>query len=171
MDLKKIIKQIIKEEFNNNDTLLNKLLDKINKEGKSALTTDEHEYLKQYNNNNIDKALENWLLDDSEDTINPNTNEKLMFNEFDFDEEVFYIKSKLKRIIKNHFGNPTFSPGADFDGYAWKTKYKNVYLFLGDDNLYLIKRLYNEDGDVEDNDILETIISGKDFYKAVKKLK
>ena len=80
--------------INESKSLEDKIYDKIKKKGQSSLTPDEKKYLKQLTNKEVDYELENWLMDDDEDTFDENGN-KLKFDEFDFDEDVLLNPKKL----------------------------------------------------------------------------
>lgn len=62
---RKFIKTKLSEWLNENESLLNKILDKISYHGITSLSKDEIEYLNQYSLGNIDKKLEKSLSVDS----------------------------------------------------------------------------------------------------------
>jgi hypothetical protein len=172
--LRKYIRRIIKESFNNNEVLINKILDKINKSGIHSLTYDERNYLNQFNNNNIDKNLEKWLLSDNDETFNYN-NEKILYDLFEDDEDLFYNREKLIRVIIKHLNKKPFTNNADWGGaYVWSVDSEDDFLgkfiFLGDDELLFLKRELNEDEEYED-EIIEYITSPKELYMVLMNLK
>jgi hypothetical protein len=95
MNLRKIIKNSIKKYLTENINYIDVLLDKINKSGKESLSADENLYLKQYNNQNIDRNLEKWIFSNDELTFDDNDN-KLLYDEFEDDEDIFYNENKLE---------------------------------------------------------------------------
>lgn len=147
---------------------INELLDKINKDGIQSLTYDERTYLNQYNNNNIDTELEKWLFSDKEETFDSNS-EKLLFDIFEEDEDILYNYDKLKRVITKHIGKKPFTNNADWGGaYVWNINstdnYTGTFLYLGDDELVVIKRELENDDEYID-DIKENITDSKGLYK------
>ncbi len=155
--------------------LVDIILDKINKEGKFSLSYDERTYLDQYSNNKVDKGLEQWLLNDEEETFYDD--KKTLYNEFEDDEDLFNNREKLIRIISNSLNKKYFTNSADWGGgYAWNIKtndnFLGTFLYLSNDNdeLFLLKRtLINED---EYNDeILQNIQTSRDLYKVLRKIK
>jgi len=158
--------------LNENKSLIDSILDKINKSGMSSLTSDERNYLKQIKNNNVDKGLEKWLLDDDDNTFDDSGN-KLQYDEFNYDEYLFNNKSKLKRIIKNFLGEP-FTNNADWGGYlVWpigNNKFEGLFLIIDDDSdsVELIERkLVDED---YYDDIINSAANGEEFYNIIMKV-
>ena len=107
MELRKFIATIIREHLNEQRLILkesinnvNQILDKISKHGQLSLTRDERIYLNQYNNKNINKDLEKWIFSDDENTFDSN-GDKLLFDEFTDDEDIFYNYEKLIEDINN----------------------------------------------------------------------
>jgi hypothetical protein len=154
-----------------NKSLVDSLLDKINRSGKSSLSSDEKMYLNQHSNDEVDKGLEKWLLSDDEDTFDDEGN-KLQYDEFEFDENILVNKSKLKRII-NKFLGKSFTNNADWGGYlVWPigdNNFEGLFLVLGDDSVELLKRKLIDD-EYED-DIIMSAINGREFYKIIMKIK
>jgi len=170
-ELKHIIKDLIKENLKYNITenisLIDKILDKLNRDGEQNLSYDEKKYLKQYSEDNIDKELENWLLDSE--------NENIQYDEFEYDEDVLQNKNKLKRIITKHLDKKPFSNNSDWGGgLVWGLKTINnltgVFFYLGDNELVVLKRTINEDEEYED-EIIEYITNGKQLYLSLIKYK
>jgi len=161
--------KILIENINNID----QLLDKINKHGQKSLTQDEKLYLNQYNNNNIDKDLEKWIFSDGRNTFDSRGN-KLLFDEFEDDEDILYNYEKLKRVISKHLNKKPFTNNADWgSAYVWNTQTNNnfvgTFLYLGDDELVVIKRTLVDDeyDDVE----LKNITNSKELYTFLLTLK
>lgn len=152
-------------------SLVNSLLDKINRSGKSELTSDELKYLNQYSNDNVDKDLEKWLLSKEDNTFDDEGN-KLQYDEFDDYENIFINKNKLKRIIKKFLGKP-FTNNADWGGYlVWPisdNRFEGLFLLLSDDSVELLERELIDD-EYDDN-ILMSAENGKEFYKIIMKIK
>ena len=161
--------QILKENINNVDTIL----DKITKNGQQSLTHDERTYLKQYNNNNINSDLEKWLFSEDDTTFDLDGN-KLLFDEFDDDEDILYNHNKLKRIISKHLNKKPFTNNSDWgSGYVWDIKsddnFIGTFLYLGDDELVLLKRTLRVD-EYEDN-IIKNITNSRELYRVFVSLK
>lgn len=157
-----------------NKSLVDSILDKINRDGISSLTSDEKNYLKQLKNDEVDKGLEKWLLDDSDNTFDDEGN-KLQYDEFDDDEYLFNNKGKLKRIITNFLGEP-FTNNSDWSGYlVWAigdNELEGLFLIINNDDetVELIDRKVIDDDDYDD-DILMSAINGRQFYKIIMKIK
>lgn len=155
-----------------NMDLVNLLLDKINQSGMSSLTYDERKYLSQLNNNEVDNELEQWLLNDDEDTFDEDGN-KLKYDEFDFEEDILTNESKLIRIINKFLDKKPFRNNADWGGnLVWPisgNKFEGLFLYLGDDSLELLKRELIDDDYYDD--ILMSAINGRQFYKLLMKIK
>jgi len=171
--LRKYIRNIITESFNN-EILVNQILDKINKSGIHSLTYDEKNYLNQSNNNNIDKDLENWLLSDEDETFNYN-GEKLLYDSFEDDDDLFYNTNKLIRLINKHLNKKPFTNNSDWGGaYVWNVdstdSFVGTFIFLDDSELLLLKRELNDDEEYED-EVIKEITSPKEFYKVLMNLK
>jgi hypothetical protein len=155
-----------------NKSLVDSILDKINRDGISSLTSDEKNYLKQLKNDEVDKGLEKWLLDDSDNTFDDEGN-KLQYDEFDDDEYLFNNKGKLKRIITNFLGEP-FTNNSDWGGYfVWAigdNELEGLFLIINNDDetVELIDRKVIDD---YDDDILMSAINGRQFYKIIMKIK
>jgi len=161
--------QILKENVNNVD----QILDKINKKGQRSLTFDERQYLKQYNNKNIDSNLEKWLFSNDENTFDIN-DKKLLFDEFEDDEDIFYNQNKLKRIISKHLNKLPFVNNADWGGdYVWNIKSDNnfigTFLCLGDDDLIVLERTLA--GDEYSDKVIKNITNSKELYNFFLSLK
>jgi hypothetical protein len=170
MKLRKLIETTIKEFLNENKENVDLLLDKINMHGKQSLTFDERTYLKQFNDNNINPELEEWIFSDDESTFDL-AEHKLLFDEFEEDDDIFYNKSKLKRVITKHLGKKPFTNNADWNGgYAWNLKtnenFTGTFLYLGDDELIVIVREIDVDGSIIENDeeIIDDITNSRELY-------
>jgi hypothetical protein len=66
--------------------------------GAGSLTPDEKTYLEQYSDGDINPDLEEWLFSDDDNTFDVNGN-KLSFDEFEEDEDIFQNTSKLKELL------------------------------------------------------------------------
>lgn len=147
--------------------LVNKILDKINRVGLSNLSFDERTYLNQFNENSIHPNLENWLNSNKDYTFDDNEN-KLLYDEFEEDEDIFYNHDKLKRVIskvlnKKPFTNNADWGGADVWGITTNDNFTGLFIYFGEDNdLVLLKRSFNEEEDYE-NEIIETITNSKEL--------
>jgi hypothetical protein len=148
-------------------SLVDKILDKINKVGLNNLSFDERTYLSQYNKNSINPNLENWLYSKQECTFDDNEN-KLLYDEFEEDEDIFYNHDKLKRVISKVLNKQSFTNNADWGGAdVWGVKsndnFTGLFIYLGEgDDLILLKRSLNEDEDYE-NEVLVTITNNKEL--------
>ena len=167
MKLRKLIETTIKDFVNENEENVNKILDKVSQDGKESLTPDEKTYLEQYSDNDIDSDLEEWLFSDNDNTFDLNGN-KLLFDEFDEDDDIFYNTSKLKRIISNHLDKKPFTNNADWGGgYVWNLKkdddFTGTFLYLGDDELVVLKRRLV--GDEYNDEELKYITNSRELYK------
>jgi len=167
MKLRKLIETTIKDFLNENEENVNKILDKVNQNGRESLTPDEKTYLEQYSDNDIDPDLEEWLFSDNDNTFDSNGN-KLLFDEFEDGDDIFYNTSKLKRVISNHLNKKPFTNDADWGGgYVWNLKkdddFTGTFLYLGDDELVVLKRRLFGD---EYNDVeLKYITNSRELYK------
>jgi hypothetical protein len=167
MKLRKLIEATIKDFVNENEENVNKLLDKVNQNGRESLTPDEKTYLEQYSDGDINPDLEEWLFSDDDNTFDLNGN-KLLFDEFDEDDDIFYNTSKLKRIISNHLDKKPFTNNADWGGgYVWNLKkdddFTGTFLYLGDDELVVLKRRLV--GDEYNDEELKYITNSRELYK------
>jgi hypothetical protein len=156
-------------------SLIDKVLDRINKVGINNLSFDEKRYLEQYNSNTIEPKLESWLITTEDLTFNENE-DKLLFDEFENDEDIFYNYNKLKRVISKVLNKKSFSNNADWGGAdVWGVNSDDgitgLFIYLGDDNdLVLLKRSLNQEEDYED-EVLETITNNKDLNNIFLKIK
>lgn len=147
--------------------LVNKILDKINRVGLCNLSFDERTYLNQFNENSINPNLENWLNSNKDYTFDDNEN-KLLYDEFEEDEDIFYNHDKLKRVISKILNKQSFTNNADWGGAdVWGIKtndnFTGLFIYFGEDNdLLLLKRSLNEEEDYE-NEIIETITNYKEL--------
>jgi hypothetical protein len=175
MGLRKFIATTILEYFNEqqilneNLHLIDNILDKINKMGKHSLSYDEKVYLKQYRDNNINLDLEKWLLSNDDYTFDNNGN-KLLYDEFEDEEDIFYNYDKLKRVISKHLMKKPFTNNADWGGgYVWNVNsdnnFEGLFLYLGDDDLVLLKREVVDD-EYQDETI-KTITNKREFYNVL----
>jgi hypothetical protein len=155
------------------NSLTNKILDKINKVGLINLSYDERIYLKQLDRNAINPELENWLNSDEWYTYDNNGN-KLLFDEFEENEDIFNNYVKLKRVIskilnKKPFTNNADWGGADVWGLRTNDNFTGLFIYLGeDDNLLLLKININKDEDYE-NDIKEIITDNNELNQLLIK--
>lgn len=175
MSLRKFIATNIPEYLDNQKMLnenvnnINTILDKINKHGQRNLTYDERTYLKQYNDNDIDPGLEKWLFSNDEDTFDINGN-KLLYDTFEEDEDILYNQDKLKRVITKHLNKKPFTNNADWaGGYVWNIEsdsdFTGTFLYLGDDELVLLKRTL--DGDEYKDEEIKDITTTNELYKVI----
>lgn len=167
MKLRKLIETKIKDFVNENEDNINKILDKFNIDGQQSLTPDEKTYLKQYSDNNVNPELEEWLFSDDDNTFDLDGN-KLLFDEFDEDDDIFYNTSKLMRVISKHLNKKPFTNDADWGGgYVWNLKnnddFTGTFLYLGDDELVVIKRRLT--GDEYDDEEIKYITNSRELYK------
>jgi hypothetical protein len=167
MKLRKLIEVTIKDFVNENEENVNKILDKVNQNGRESLTPDEKTYLEQYSDNDIDSDLEEWLFSDDDNTFDENGN-KLLFDEFEEDEDIFQNTSKLKRVISNHLDKKPFTNNADWGGgYVWNLKtndnFTGTFLYLDDDELVVIKRRLVDDEYYDQE--LKSITNSRELYK------
>lgn len=158
----------------NEYSLVDNILDRINKSGTQALNPDEKKYLQQYNLSKIDRGLENWLLSDDEETFDDYGN-KLLYDEFKEDEDIFYNYDKLKRIITKHLNKHPFTNNADWGGaYVWNIKsnsdFIGIFIYLGDDELVLLERNLDEQERYSDRVIAE-INNPRELYKIFLNIK
>lgn len=172
MKLRKIISIAIKDFINENRENVDQLLDKINKDGKQSLTYDERTYLEQFSDNNIDPGLEEWIFGDDDMTYDADGN-KLFYDEYTSDEDIFGNDEKLKRVISKHLDKDPFTNNADWGGgYVWRLKGKDnfvgTFLYLGDDELVVIKRTL--DGDRYDDEVIKYIDDSRELYNFIRKL-
>lgn len=170
----KFIKTTLLEYINENVDNVNLLLDKINKSGIQSLTYDEKRYLDQYNKNQIDSELEDWLFTDDDDDTFDLYGSKLLFDEFEEDEDIFYNEKKLKRVINKHLNKKPFTNNADWGGgYVWAidstSNYEGTFLYLGDEELLLLNRAINNDEDYED-EVIKNINNSKQLYRFFNKI-
>ena len=179
MELRKFIQTTIREYLNEQQMLteninnVDQILDKINKHGQRNLTPDERTYLNQYNNNSINKDLEKWIFSDDENTFDSDGN-KLLFDEFTDDEDILYNHEKLKRVITKHLNKKPFTNNADWGGgYIWNIKkvdnFVGIFLYLGDDELVVIKRTLI--GDEYDDEEIKNITNSIELYNFLLSLK
>lgn len=167
MKLRKLIEATIKDFVNENEENVNKILDKVNQNGRESLTPDEKTYLEQYSDGDINPDLEEWLFSDDDNTFDANGN-KLLFDEFEEDEDIFQNTSKLKRVISNHLDKNPFTNNADWGGgYVWNLKkdddFTGTFLYLGDDELVVIKRRLVDDEYYDQE--LKSITNSRELYK------
>jgi hypothetical protein len=171
MRIIKTIKEFINSPVNENVALVNSILDKINKSGKSSLSHDELTYLDQFSTGKINRELEKWLMSKDDETYDY-YGKKLLFDEFEEGEDLLYNTDKLIRIINRHLGKKPFSNNADWGGAkVWNlegdSNYHGLFLVLGDDELVIIKR--DLIGDEYSDDLVSTIETHMDLYKTIGK--
>jgi hypothetical protein len=148
---------------------VDQILDKVTKLGLFNLSFDERTYLSQYNDNSINPNLENWLYSKKDCTFDNNEN-KLLYDEFEEDEDIFYNHDKLKRVISKVLNKKPFTNNADWGGaYVWGLKtddnFTGLFIYLGEDNdLILLKRSLNEEDHYE-NEVIKTISNNKELNK------
>ena len=169
------LKEYLKEQNNINENINNidHILDKVNKEGKFSLTYDERTYLKQYSNNNINTELEKWLFSEDDETFDLRGN-KLLFDEFEPDEDILYNHDKLKRVISNSLDKSSFTNNSDWGGgHVWNINsddnFIGTFLFLGDDELVVLKRTLV--GDEYKDETLKDITNTRELYSCLLSLK
>ncbi len=156
------------------EKLVDKILDKINRLGVSNLSLDERIYLKQYNENEIDSNLESWLNSEEDHTYD-NDEKKLLYDEFEDDEDIFYNYEKLNRVITKVLNKKPFTNNADWGGASvWNVKsndiFTGLFIYLGDDDdLVLLKRNINEDEDYED-EVVNIITSTRELNSVFLKI-
>ena len=156
-------------------SLIDKILDKINKVGLSNLSFDERIYLNQYKENKINQGLENWLNSNEDDTYDENGN-KLLYDEFEENEDIFNNYVKLKRVISKILNKQSFTNNADWGGAdVWGIKtndnFTGLFIYFGEDNdLVLLKRSLNEEEDYE-NEVIKTITNNMELNNVFKDLK
>ncbi len=172
MKLRKIISTAIRDFINENRDNVDQLLDKINKDGKQSLTYDERTYLKQFGEDNIDPGLEEWIFGDDDSTYDADGN-KLFYDEYTDDEDIFSNDEKLKRVISKHLDKNPFTNNADWGGgYVWRLKgrdnFVGTFLYLGDDELVVIKRTL--DGDRYDDEEIKYIDDSRGLYDFIRTL-
>jgi hypothetical protein len=165
-NLRESIRATIKYFLNENEDNVNNILDKVNSGGRESLTPDEKTYLEQYSDNNINPDLEEWLFSDDESTFDLDGN-KLSFDEFNESDDIFYNTSKLKRVISKHLKKKPFTNNADWGGgYVWGLKSNNeftgIFLYLGDDELVVLKRTLVDD-EYNDEEI-KYITNSRELY-------
>jgi hypothetical protein len=158
---------------NNSKILIDLILDKINTDGKQSLSYDELTYLDDYSSGNINNNLERWLLSDDEDTFN-DEGKKLLYDEFEGDEDIFNNRNKLIRVINKHMDKQPFTNNADWGGaYVWNVNSKNnklgYFLYLGDYDLVFLYRKLVDDG-YNDEELIN-ITTTDELYSFFKKLK
>lgn len=163
------------KEVKKADSLVDKILDKINKVGIQDLSFDERNYLKQLNSIEDNNELESWLSNEDDHTFDERGN-KLLFDEFENDENIFYNHEKLKRVISKLLNQNPFTNNADWGGaLVWGVKtddnFTGIFIYLGDDDdLVLLKRNLNEVDDYED-EVLKTITTNKELNRVMLKIK
>ena len=162
---KNIIKILLEQD------LLDTILDKISKKGKEFLSKDEREYLNQQSQGKVDPNLERWLLSQDMEKFDPYTEEKLLYSEFKWDEDIFYNIEKTKRIISKALGSTPFTDSANWaDAWVWDLDSKDgytgkfLYLSIEDEDLVVLKRIEGEGGHYEDEVILN-IKNVEQLYK------
>jgi hypothetical protein len=153
--------------YESNYNLIDSILDKINKDGIQSLTIDERTYLQQHSDNKIDKGLESWLFSSHDSTFDDN-GKKLLYNEFEEDEDIFYNTDKLIRVISHHINKKPFTNNSDWGGnYVWGISGDNfigMFLYFGDDGELLLLNRQLIDDQYQD-DILKTIDNSNELYK------
>jgi hypothetical protein len=150
--MKHIHTKLINYLKESNSSLIDTILDKVNKDGLLSLTFDERTYLDQNSNGNIDPELEKWLLSNDPLTLDYDDN-KLPFDEFGESEDIFFNPKKLIRYVSKKFGD-WFSNNADWSGGKVWSLGDNHYIYYGDDDLVLLKRTLNEDDEYVDQEII-----------------
>lgn len=172
MKIRKIISTVIRDFINENRDNVDQLLDKINKDGKQSLTYDERIYLKQFGDDNIDTGLEDWIFTDDDKTFDVDGN-KLLYDEYTSNEDIFSNEDKLKRVITKHLDKDPFTNNADWGGgYVWGIKSKDnfvgTFLYLGDNELAVLKRTL--DDDQYDDEIIKYIDNSRELYNFIRTL-
>ena len=165
-NLRESIRATIKNFLNENEENVNKILDKVNRDGRQSLTPDEKTYLEQYSDGKINPDLEEWLFSDDDDTFDLDDN-KLLFDEFEDNDDIFYNTSKLMRVISKHLKKKPFTNDADWGGgYVWNLKtndnFTGTFLYLGDDELVVLKRMLV--GDEYNDEEIKKITNSGELY-------
>ena len=163
---------INESSYNKYTNYVDEIVDRINKNGRSSLTPEEKTFLAQYNSDSSDEKLYNWLIDD--DRTVDNSGNKLMYDEFDFDENIYQNEDKLIRVINKLTSKKPFTNNADWNnGYVWNidsTDNMNGYfLYLNDDELVFLKRITIDD-ETQD-EIVYTASNGKELYQMFNKIR
>jgi hypothetical protein len=169
----KYIKHYIEFINENVTTFTDELLDKISTHGIHSLTPDDRRYL----DDPTDEDLEKWIKSKSdytfhdEDEEHENYRKKLMYDEFEKDEDILYSKEKLYRIINKFLKVKPVTNNADWGGgYAWKLESdgdKTLYLYHGDGELLLLSRSTTNEEDVDD-EIIRYITNSTELYDILK---
>jgi hypothetical protein len=176
MELRELIASIIFEHLSaqvlsENTQLIDAILDKIHKSGQNSLSYDERKYLKQHNAGRVNPNLEQWLLDDNDLTFDDYGN-KLLYDEFQEDEDIFHNHEKLKRVLTKHLGTPTTNNADWGGGYAWPLKsndgFSGTFFYLGDDELVMLNR--ERKGDHYRDETLSDITTTKELYDSLVQL-
>jgi len=158
--------EYIKENINH--SLIDTILDKINRVGIINLSSDEKDFLHQYNNGEIDTKLSTWLSSDDEYSFDINGN-KLLYNEFEQDEDILYNIEKLVRVISSALNKKPQSNNADWGGaIVWKVG-NNDYIYLSDDELITMRREIV--GDEYKDVVLNTMTNTDELYKELLRIK
>ena len=115
------------------------------------------------------------MISDNVDTFN-DYGEKLLFNEFKIDEDIFNNIEKLIRVISNQLNKKPFTNNSDWGGaYVWSIKSNNnftgTFVVLGDDDLVVLNRTFDEDTEEYKDDVLTTITNANDLNKLFLNLK
>lgn len=156
----------IKESSSKYSDLVDTILDKINRDGMQSLSLDERLFLSQYDSDTVDINLYNWLTD-TDMSIDSDGN-KLKYDEFDEDEDIFQNNDKLIRVINKFTHKKPFSNNADWGGgRVWaidsEDNINGRFIYLGDDELvYMLRKTV--DGEYEDT-IISNIRTVKDLHK------
>lgn len=101
---------------------------------------------------------------------------KLLFDEFEENEDIFYSQIKLKRVITKVLNKQSFTNNADWgaaDVWALKSNdnFTGLFIYFVEDNdLVLLKRSLNEDEDYE-NEELQIITNNKELNNVFLKYK
>lgn len=151
--------------------LVDTLLDKMNTGGRDSLSSDERTYLRQHSSTNINKNLENWLLSDDESTFN-DKGDKLLYDEFEEGEDILYNEDKLIRVISKQLRKAPYSDNASWGGgKVWNIGNSNdnfvgTFLYLGDDELVMLKRKLVDGDEYEDTDVKD-IRTTRELYNVL----
>jgi hypothetical protein len=167
------VKKILAENklIKENSELVDTLLDKMNTGGRDSLSADERTYLRQYSSTNINKNLENWLLSTNTSTFN-DRGDKLLYDEFEEGEDILYNEDKLVRVISKHLRKAPYSDNASWGGgKVWNIGNSNdnfvgTFLYLGDDELVMLKRKVVDGDGYEDTDVKD-IRTSKELYNVL----
>lgn len=145
-------------DFKGSQQVLDFILDKINRVGKSKLTPDERTFLEQYNKGIYNKELGEWILED---------HGELLFDEITYDEDdVFYDEKRLIRSIEKIIDKKLTYDYKDGFAVGPYTKSDDYYLVVDTESMVVALI----DIDDKENEIMSAQ-TGKEFYKLIREFK